>query len=174
MKRSQIIVLSIVWFVGIALLSVTFWVAIVQPGIDAYIQGVRRPPLQVYFRFPNNTAIPQYGSVDNYHTQITFQLPPKSHTQFTYHILNMGAADPLENVTLYFDSVSEKLALLGLANQSYPLPFRIDVGTININLGKDYGAIIETPSEAGTYDMQWHITSNELSYSFRVIIRVSE
>ena len=133
-----------------------------------------RPPLQVYFRFPNNTATPQFGRVDNYHSFVIFQLPPEAHTEFTYHIINMGATDPIENITLHFDRVDQGLALLGLANQSYPLPFKIDVGTVNINHGKDYGAIIETPSESGTYEIQWHITSSEISYSFRIIIRVLE
>jgi hypothetical protein len=86
--------------------------------------------------------------------------------------LSLGIA-PLENVSLYFDRVSEKLALLGLANQSYPLPFEIKMGTINPNSGKDYGAIIETPAERGTYEMQWRVTSNQISYSFRIIINVA-
>jgi hypothetical protein len=75
-------------------------------------------------------------------------------------------------VSLYFDAVSEHLALLGLANQSYPLPFEIDIGTMEPNSGRDYGAILETPVEEGTYDMQWHIASSEISYSFKIIINV--
>jgi hypothetical protein len=179
MNRRQYVILSIVWFTAITLLSLTFWLAVVQPALDPFIQRLlpigpqTRSPLGVYFRFPNNSASPQYGFVDSNSTRVTFQLPPNAHIQFTYSILSLGVA-PLENVSLYFDRVSEKLAFLGLANQSYPLPFGIDVGTISINSGKDYGAIIETPAEKGTYEMQWHVTSNQISYSFRIIIKVAD
>jgi len=174
MNRRQYAILSIVWFTAIALLSLTYWVAVIQPAIDRATQPQTRSPLGVYFRFPNNSAIPQYGFVDSNSTRVTFQLPPNSHTQFTYYITSLGPAGSLENVTLYFDRVSDKLALLGLANQSYPLPFEIKVGTININSYKDYGAIIETPAEKGTYEMQWHVTSKQISYPFTIIIKVAD
>jgi len=179
MNRRQYVVLSIIWITAITLLSLTCWVAVVQPALDPFIQRIlqsgpqTRSPLGVYFRFPNNSASPQYGFVDSNNPKVTFQLPPKSHIQFTYSILSLGPVAPLENVSLYFDRISEKLGLLGLANQSYPLPFEIKVGTININSYKDYGAIIETPAEKGTYEMQCHVTSNQISYSFRVIIKVA-
>jgi hypothetical protein len=180
MNKWQYVIISIVWFTAATLFSLTFWVAVIQPALDPFVQHLMdtgpqtRSPLGVYFRFPNNTAIPQYGFVDSNNTRVTFQLPPNAHIQFTYSIMSLGPRDPLENVTLYFDQVSEKLALLGLANQSYPLPFEINVGTININLYKDYGAIIETPAEKGTYEMQWNVTSNQISYSFKIIIKVAD
>jgi hypothetical protein len=40
------------------------------------------------------------------------------------------------------------------------------------NSGRDYGAIIVTPVEEGTYEMQWHVSSSEISYSFKIIINV--
>jgi hypothetical protein len=174
MNRKQYAILSIVWFTAIALLSLTYWVAVIQPAIERVTYPQTRSPLGVYFRFPDNSAIPQYGFVESNSTRVTFQLPPNSHVQFTYYIESLGPREPLENVTLYFDRVSEKLALLGLANQSYPLPFKIYVGTININSYKDYGAIIETPAERGSYEMQWHVTSNQVSYPFTIIIKVAD
>ncbi len=173
MKQSQLIILLIVWSVGFAFLSLAFWDAVVQPQIYVFIYGTRRP-LNVYFRFPNNTAKPQFGSVNDYHPFVFFELALNSHTPFNFDVSNMGAMDPIEDIALYIDSISEKLTLLSLTNQSYSLPFRIDVGAIEINQYKDYRAIIETPSELGTYEIQWHITSNTMSYSFKIIIRVSK
>jgi hypothetical protein len=124
----------------------------------------------VWFRFPNGGTY-QYGFVDSNNTRVTFRLPPNSHTQFSYVIESLEPT-PLNNVSLYFDAVSERLALLGLANQSYPLPFEISIGAMDPNSSRDYGAIIETPAEKGTYEMQWRAISSEISYSFKIVINV--
>jgi len=179
MNKRQYIILSIVWFTAIILLSVAFWTAATKLTLDFFTQSVQpsvtvtRSPLAVYFRFPNNTATPQYGTVSSNNRHITFHIPVNSHIEFNYYILSMGK-DPLKYVYLYFDYVSEEIGFMDLANQSYPLPFEIEVGTMEINSGKDYGAIIETPAENGICEMQWHVTSNQISYSFRIIIIVGD
>ena len=75
---------------------------------------------------------------------------------------------------LHFNHVSEEIGFLDLANQSYILPFEVDVGTMNINSHKTYGAILETPSKIGFYEIKGHVTSKQVSYSFRIIIIVAD
>jgi len=171
-NKKKLAVLSTVWAIAIALISVSFWQAMVQPVLQNMLQIIPQTisPLGVWFRVPSGSTS-QYGFVNSNNTRITFKLPPNSITQFSYTIKSLRST-PLHNVSLYFDAVSERLALLGLANQSYPLPFEISIGTMEPNSGRDYGAIIVTPVEEGTYEMQWHVSSSEISYSFKIIINV--
>jgi hypothetical protein len=173
MNKKKLAVLSTVYAIAIVLISISFWQAMVQPALQNIMQIIpqTRSLLGVWFRFPRNSTY-QYGFVSSNITQVTFKLPPNSHTQFSYVIESLGTT-PLHNVSLYFDMVSERLALLGLANQSYPLPFEINIGTMEPNSSRDYGAIIETPAKEGTYEMQWHVNSSEIAFSFKIIINVA-
>jgi hypothetical protein len=138
MNKKKLVVLSTVWAIAIVLISLSFWQGVVQPVLQGILQPVlqTRSPLGVWFRFPNGGTY-QYGFVDSNNTRVTFRLPPNSHTQFSYVIESLGPT-PLNNVSLYFDAVSERLTLLGLANQSYPLPFEISIGAMDPNSSRDY------------------------------------
>ena len=176
MKKRQYVILSVVWFTAIALLATSFYIYTIDFLINQIKYAIRetQSPLAVSFRFPNNTANPTANWVNTNNKQITFQIPPYSHIQFNYAILSLAGLEPLENVSLYFDQVSEEIGFLDLANQSYSLPFEVEVGTMKINSHKEYGAIIETPSENGFYEMKGHVTSKQVSYSFRIILIVAD
>ncbi len=175
MNKKKIVVLSTVYTIALVLISISFWQAMVQPVLQNILQVMPQTfsisPLTVWFRIPSNSTY-QYGFAIGNDTQVTFKLPPNSHTQFSYTIRNLRST-PLHNVSLHFDAVSERLALLGLANQSYTLPFEIRIGTMEPHSSRAYGAIIETPAEEGTYEMQWHVNSSETTYSFKIVINVA-
>jgi hypothetical protein len=95
--------------------------------------------------------------------------------EFNYYIACGGNARVTQNnVTLYFNSISDGLRLLDANNQTFPIPFKKDVGAIEINSVRPFTATLETPSKAGTYQMQWRITSDHTDYSFLVLSRVIE
>ncbi|MCW4045660.1 MAG: hypothetical protein NWE94_09115 [Candidatus Bathyarchaeota archaeon] len=173
MNKKKLAVLLAVYALAFSLIVVSVWQAVVQPVLQKIIQLIpQTSPLSVWFSVPTDHAT-QYGWATSNNTQVTFKLPPDPHTQFSYTIRNIGSA-PIHNVTLHFDAVPEQLALLGLANQSYPLPFEIELGTMAPRSSRGYGAIIETPAAYGTYEMQWHVSSIETTYSFKIIINVAE
>lgn len=99
-------------------------------------------------------------------------MPSSSPVIFLYAIEN-GGESPLHNVAIHFDEISDRLSLLSQANESYPIPFNVQIGTLNQSVNAWYGAILKTPTEEGSYELQWHVTSDEVSFAFRVIIAVS-
>jgi hypothetical protein len=102
-----------------------------------------------------------------------FDLPANSQIEFNYHIACGGNARITQNnVTLYLVSKSNELGFLDAKNQTVVLPFKQDVGSMEINSGRQFTATLQTPSQAGTYQMQWRITSDHTDYSFLVLSRV--
>jgi len=129
-------------------------------------------PLLVGFSVPLEDGTYQGATVGiENDTLAKFNLPANSYTQFTYAIV-CKTAEPQHNVTLRFDSVPEQLSLLALQNQTYPIPFEIQVGTVEVNIPQKFAAILETPAQEGVYEMQWTITSEETAYSFTIRVNV--
>lgn len=176
MKKRQYVILSVVWATAISLLATSFFIYSIDFLINqiGYTIPEPRSTLGIAFHFPNNTANPIQGTVNTDDKQKSFQIAPNSHIQFNYVVLSYAGLEPLEDIVLYFDHVSEEIGFLNRSNQSYILPFEVDVGTMNINSHKTYGAILETPDKFGFYEIKGHVTSKQVSYSFRIILIVAD
>jgi len=165
---------KIVAIVGLVILLVIGFSFLVR--YSASLAERHRPtqymPLLVGFSVPREDGTYQGTNVGiENDTLAKFNLPANSHTQFTYDIV-CKTAEPQHNVTLRFDSVSEQLSLLALQNQTYPIPFEIQVGTVEVNSPQTFAAILETPAQEGVYEMQWTIASDQTSYSFTIRVNV--
>jgi hypothetical protein len=131
-------------------------------------------PLIVGFKVATGNGDYKYSNVgiENDRTA-TFKMPANSHLEFTYHVA-CHDKESQHNVTLYFDYVDENLSFLDIQNQSYSIPFKTEIGTMEPNAVMQYSSIVETSALAGTYNMNWHITSDQTSYSFIIYINTQE
>jgi len=161
MKTRKLTVFSIIAIMAIILILFSYWqLGLVQP----------RPNLRVYFDLSyRNTG--QSGFVED--NRINFAMPANSPVIFSYAIKNLGAL-PFHNVAVHFDEISDRLSLVNYAGEPYPIPFNINIGTLNQSVNAWYGAILKTPTEKGSYEMQCRVTSDEISYAFRIIIAISD
>jgi methionine-rich copper-binding protein CopC len=103
----------------------------------------------------------------------SFQLPTNSSLKFNYHV-GCKALSAQQNVILYFDSCSSDLVFLDANNQTYSIPHKDEIGTMETNTVKLFSATLETPLEAGIYQMRWHITSDSTNYSFVILVWASD
>jgi len=161
MKTRKLAVFSIIVIVAVILVLFSYWqLCLVQP----------RPNLRVYLDLSyRNTG--QSGLVED--SRIDFTMPANSPVIFSYAIENWGAS-PLHNVAIHFDEISDRLSLVDHAGEPYPIPFYVNIGTLNQSVNAWYGAILKTPTEKGSYEMQCHVTSDEISYAFRIIIAIPD
>jgi|WetSurMetagenome_2_1015567.scaffolds.fasta_scaffold17943_3 hypothetical protein len=146
--------------------------------IEYYNYERHRPqitePLIVGFKVATGTGDYKYTNIGIENDRVaSFNLPTNSRLEFTYHV-GCHAKDTQHNVTLYFDYVNENLSFLDTQNQSYSIPFKTEIGTMEPNAVKQYSSIMETPALSGVYQMNWHVTSNQTSYSFVIYIHVVE
>ncbi len=104
-----------------------------------------------------------------------FDLPTNSSIEFNYYVAcGASARYTQNNVTLYFEDLSDGILLLDTHNQIYPIPYTNEIGGMEINTAKQFAAILETPAQAGIYQMRWHITSDQADYSFVIFIRATQ
>jgi hypothetical protein len=133
-------------------------------------------PLVVGFKVATGNGDYKYTNVGVENDKVaSLKLPTNSHIEFNYLVACGGNARYTQhNVTLYLDYVSEGLQFLDKQNQTYIIPNENEIGTMEINTAKQFEAFIETPTQKGIYQMQWHITSDNTSYPFIVRIWVTE
>jgi hypothetical protein len=131
-------------------------------------------PLVVGFKVATGNGDYKYTNVGVEGDRVArFDLPANSQIEFNYNIACLGSARVTQNnVTLYLVSKADELGFLDAKNQTVLFPFEHDVGSMEINSGRHFTATLQTPSHAGTYQMQWRITSDHTDYSFVVLSRV--
>lgn len=92
--------------------------------------------------------------------------------QTTQDNLNL---DSLTNVKLACDYISSNLTFFDGQNQLQAIPFEANIGTIKLGSAKEFLGFLETPYEnPNMYKMDWHVSSDQTSYSFVVYVITHE
>ncbi len=101
-------------------------------------------------------------------------MQPDAQTDVLYRVTNTGKI-PVHSVTLHLEQISDGVSLLFFSNNPYLEPFALKYETIEplSNDGAMYGAILKAFHQEGSYEIQCRITSQEVSYPFKLIITVA-
>jgi len=110
-------------------------------------------PLVVGFKVATSHGDYKYTNVGIEGDRVaTFNLPINSQVEFNYHIACGGNARVMQNnVTLYFNEISDELHFLDTNNQTFPIPFKNEIGPMEINSARQFTATLQTPLQKGLY-----------------------